>query len=67
MKGAICFRAVIIAGMMIMLGACADGWSTSQVSPQAAAAGRRRRQSIKSRSLKAMSPTGRTSRSATSR
>ena len=40
MKGAICFRAVIIVGMMITLGACADGWSTSQVSPQAAAAGR---------------------------
>jgi hypothetical protein len=26
--------------MLITLGACADGWSTSQVSPQAAAAGR---------------------------
>ena len=35
-----CIRIVIAAGLLAALGACADGWSTSQVSPQAAAAGR---------------------------
>ena len=34
------FRGVIAVGLLATLGACADGWSTSQVSPQAAAAGR---------------------------
>jgi hypothetical protein len=34
------FRVAIAVGLLATLGACADGWSTSQVSPQAAAAGR---------------------------
>ena len=34
------FRVAIAVGLLAALGACADGWSTSQVSPQAAAAGR---------------------------
>jgi hypothetical protein len=33
-------RVVIAIGLSAVLGACADGWSTSQVTPQAAAAGR---------------------------
>jgi hypothetical protein len=40
MKRAGLFRAATIVGVLITLGACADGWSTSQVRPQAAAAGR---------------------------
>jgi hypothetical protein len=34
------FRAVIAVGLVATLGACADGWSTANVAPQAAAAGR---------------------------
>lgn len=33
-----CIRAVIAVGLSAALGACADGWSTSQVKPQATAA-----------------------------
>jgi hypothetical protein len=33
-------RVTIAVGLLAALGACADGWSTSQVTPQAAAAGR---------------------------
>lgn len=33
-------RVVVAVGLAAALGACADGWSTSQVAPQAAAAGR---------------------------
>jgi len=33
-------RVVIAIGLSAVLGACADGWSTSQVTPQASAAGR---------------------------
>jgi len=35
-----CFRVVIGVGLLAALSACADGWSTSNVAPQAAAAGR---------------------------
>ncbi|OJU36932.1 MAG: hypothetical protein BGN99_26310 [Alphaproteobacteria bacterium 65-37] len=34
------FKGVCVIGIAGLLGACADGWSTSQVSPQASAAGR---------------------------
>jgi hypothetical protein len=40
MRRAASFRVAIAVGLLAALGACADGWSTSQVSPQAAAAGR---------------------------
>jgi len=40
LERAACIRVVIAIGLSAALGACADGWSTSQVTPQAAAAGR---------------------------
>ncbi len=33
-------RVVIVSGMLALLGACADGWATTSVAPQTAAAGR---------------------------
>jgi len=33
-------RVMLVVGMAALLGACADGWATTQVTPTAAAAGR---------------------------